>query len=411
MQKSILTVHTDAWHGGAAKVSQQVHHFIRQSNQYRTIYLSGRGVSDKEKNIISLCQKKLPLWFNVFYYRLLGSENPATWPLWNRHIGQDYFNADLIHLHNGHGYYLPDSIYQYWHQKPVIWTLHDFWVATGRCAIPKQCKGWQQSCQKCPDQKNYPASIWNNYKKTFFKKRTLLKDLKYLTITVPSNTFKKDLEKFELPVHDIRVISNGINTDIYKPANHKEKSEIFKALNVTSEEGPIVTYICNKPDEPGKGLRYLVSACHKLKKKINLYIIGQKSALLQQFKGIDKVQVHLVGYIKQQEEIAAWLKISDLFINTSLSETFGLITLESLSCGVRPLIFDLPIYRETMKEYATTIPVGNSDMLAISIDNLAQKSFSEKEKYNAHQYVYSEFSEKKMGESFLNLYDEKLNKK
>jgi putative colanic acid biosynthesis glycosyltransferase len=37
-----------------------------------------------------------------------------------------------------------------------VWTLHDHWSVTGRCAFTDGCEGWKTNCQKCPTLTNYP---------------------------------------------------------------------------------------------------------------------------------------------------------------------------------------------------------------------------------------------------------------
>lgn len=38
----------------------------------------------------------------------------------------------------------------------MVWTLHDHWSVTGRCAFTDSCEGWKTGCQKCPTLINYP---------------------------------------------------------------------------------------------------------------------------------------------------------------------------------------------------------------------------------------------------------------
>ena len=43
---------------------------------------------------------------------------------------------DIIHLHNIHGYYFDLNILRCFEKDkiPIVWTLRDTWVVTGRCA-------------------------------------------------------------------------------------------------------------------------------------------------------------------------------------------------------------------------------------------------------------------------------------
>ena len=48
----------------------------------------------------------------------------------------DCFGADLVHLHNLHGWYINLPIlFGYLREKkiPIVWTLHDCWALTGHC--------------------------------------------------------------------------------------------------------------------------------------------------------------------------------------------------------------------------------------------------------------------------------------
>ena len=74
------------------------------------------------------------------------------------------FAPDIIHLHNLHGYYINvELLFKFLkeYKKPVIWTLHDCWAFTGHCAHFDLCKcyKWKTECHKCPQKKEYPASI------------------------------------------------------------------------------------------------------------------------------------------------------------------------------------------------------------------------------------------------------------
>lgn len=74
------------------------------------------------------------------------------------------FAPDVINLHNVHGYYLNvplllDFLRSY--GTPVVWTIHDFWPLTGRCAFPEAvgCEQWKAGCTSCPSLANYPRAL------------------------------------------------------------------------------------------------------------------------------------------------------------------------------------------------------------------------------------------------------------
>ena len=77
---------------------------------------------------------------------------------------------------------------------PFVWTLHDCWAFTGHCAHfdYANCYKWETHCQKCPERKSYPKSIfidnsYNNYE----TKKKLFTGLDKLTLVTPSEWLTK----------------------------------------------------------------------------------------------------------------------------------------------------------------------------------------------------------------------------
>lgn len=62
---------------------------------------------------------------------------------------------------------------------------------------------------------------------------------------------------------------------------------------------------------------------------------------------------------------------ADVFLSTSLYETFGLTVLEAMSRGCVPVTFRLPALRELIGDAGITVPVGNADAAADAIESLA----------------------------------------
>lgn len=70
----------------------------------------------------------------------------------------------VLHFHVLHSYWLNlNSVVRFCEKvknhKPditLVWTLHDHWSVTGRCAFTDGCEGWKTGCRKCPTLNNYP---------------------------------------------------------------------------------------------------------------------------------------------------------------------------------------------------------------------------------------------------------------
>ena len=87
---------------------------------------------------------------------------------------------NIIHLRNLHGHYLNiPLLFRYLGktQTPVVISLHDCWIFTGKCTYPTRtgCDKWQNICNRCPAKREYPDScIFDFSKKMFSDKKKLI---------------------------------------------------------------------------------------------------------------------------------------------------------------------------------------------------------------------------------------------
>ncbi|MBI3595922.1 MAG: glycosyltransferase [Nitrospirae bacterium] len=133
-----------------------------------------------------------------------------------------------------------------------------------------------------------------------------------------------------LPGQPIRVIYNGIDTDLFKPAPH---------LNDTSNGHMRLLCVSRLIDR--KGLDYLFQAVAEINDpRIRLDIVGtggSEQRLKAKIRELGlETQVRFCGY-KTALEVAEHYHQADIFILPSLSESQGMVLLEAMSCGL-PII-------------------------------------------------------------------------
>ena len=96
---------------------------------------------------------------------------------------------DLIHLHSLCDNYLNISLFFRFLKKsqiPVVWTLHDIWPFTGRCA-KSLCDKWKSGCGNCPHLDFGPPSLFFDNSAYVWKKRErLYNSLDTITFVTPS---------------------------------------------------------------------------------------------------------------------------------------------------------------------------------------------------------------------------------
>jgi glycosyltransferase involved in cell wall biosynthesis len=125
------------------------------------------------------------------------------------------------------------------------------------------------------------------------------------------------------------VISNGINTSIFKQRTKQYKKTPFKIIQVSR-------LIHDK-----KGQDFLIEAAAALKGKIDITFVGEGDSIeflksLAREKGVNKY-IHFAGK-KDQSYIANHLCDYDLFVQPSRYEGFGLTVAEAMAAKVPVLV-------------------------------------------------------------------------
>ena len=402
----LLSIHVDPWHGGAAQIALTLHKACLNDQRFEARFLAGRGRPNPALNIDTLHSFPYMPHLNVAGFRLGGIEGMFSQRAWRKHLPRIREEFDVIHLHCAHGYYLPTELLKQLAKSRLIWTFHDFWAATGRCAVvPDECEGWKQSCRKCAFKQIYPASIRSDYSSFFRQKRDLWSRMSDTTIVVPSHVFKSQLEPFDLPFKDIRVIHNGVNTDIFKPAESPEKRKSIKRSLQLPEDNMIqLVYICNRVENPQKGFDLLVETCRQIDMPFRLIVIGQYSKKLEKIKGLPNIDVLFTGYLQDKSVLADYLRVSDFFVNPSLKESFGLTNLEALACGAVPIVFDLPVFRETISNRAFYAESMTSEGLCKTITEASGNRPNDMPAKRDSYIIDETFSIQSMIEKYQDLY-------
>lgn len=401
----LLTINTDCSSGGAARVASTLHNYVRRNPRIHCVYLTGRHSRTPNDHIINLHPTPIYEYANTLIYRFFAKEGVLSKHLWDNI--QDYFlKSDTVHLHNAHGYYLPESVLESIAHQRLIWTLHDFWIATGRCTFPLECSGWTQICRYCPHLDRYPRTFFKrDFSRSFSWKRNLLHSLTKALLIVPSYSFLNELLQLGISKNNVMVIHNGIDITIFRPLkNLHEKNLLKQKLNLPQDARPVVCFVARRIFEPRKGFHIFYETLLSIRTQIVLIIIGEGSLSINKFRIPNNVELICVGHMHNLQLLSDYLRVTDIFVNPSQSETFGLTSLEALSCGARPVVFNLPIFHEILSEWAIITRENNLSSFADALlESLVQPlSFNDKDK--AYQYICDNFSVHNMCQKYMKLY-------
>ena len=361
--------------GGPEKlVYDMVKHIIKNQNNIKIIKLeiccydilghfAEKLIGEKQKINLSLLKRKPGI--DLFYPFKLASL-----------IKQK--KIDVIHAHNATAWF-----YGTWTSiltgVPIVYTEHD---------------------------RSFPTPLRLKYFHYFFGK--------YATAVIAvSKAVKENLEKYE-HIKNVKVIYNGIDPDLFKPASIEEK--VLKKKQLGLNKNDFVLGNVGRMDY-WKNQRILIEILPDLKKispQIKLILVGggEEEGNLKK-SAIKKGVKNDVIFLGQRSDVNQILKAFDIFVFPSLTEGLPLVVIEAMATGL-PIVAShvggipelvvngetgflvSPTSKEEIKE--TIIKLLNNPELRKEMGQIARKRFE------------THFSLPQMVQKYIEVYEEVVRK-
>lgn len=240
---------------------------------------------------------------------------------------------DIIHLHNLHGYYINIKILFKYLRKSgakLLWTLHDCWAFTGGCAYFTECgcEKWKTGCESCGQKHVYPKSYIDRSSKEYALKKKLFTGIPGLTLTTPSQWLAELVSASFLGEYPVHVVYNGIDTENFRPFGAETDTGTKGKLGIAPDCSMILG-VANVWDER-KRLSALIELAKDFQdKNAKVVVVGlnekQKAALPEGIIGITRTE--------NARQLAKLYSAADVFVSTSVEESFSLVVGEALACG------------------------------------------------------------------------------
>jgi glycosyltransferase involved in cell wall biosynthesis len=230
-------------------------------------------------------------------------------------------NADVIHLHNLHGYYLDwDRVLKAISDRPVVWTWHDMWGATGRCGNSMGCEGWRTGCSPCPHLDYYPAAWVDRAAAEYRRKSDLWSELSNLHVVAPQEWLQQIALERGVPQERLVCISNPVDVSDHSPTPKREARNRL-GLEVDSKYLLFVAAHC---DDPLKGYRDFLAIVEQS---------GWRGLVAGGKPGELTSKVQYLGYIHEPRDLAVCYSAADALVVPSLSDNSPNTVVESMACG------------------------------------------------------------------------------
>lgn len=316
-------------------VAQLAKEYINNGHECCIAY--GReNVPEELKSISKRIGSDLTVKVNAVKARLLDNEGMNSKRATKKFLKwASTYNPDVLWLHNLHGYYLNIELLFKWiknnPQIQVKWTLHDCWAFTGHCSYFSfvKCDLWQVKCENCPQFKKYPKSLFlDASKKNFERKKRAFCGVNNMTLITPSKWLANLVKKSFLKEYPIEVSYNVVDTTVFCPT----KSDFRIRYNL--DDRKIVLGVASIWDDR-KGLDDLLELSTLLSDDYMVVLVGTIFKKITTYSS----SIICIPQTNSAKELAEIYTAADVFVNPSKEETFGLTTLEAISCGTPAIVY------------------------------------------------------------------------
>lgn len=310
------------------------------------------------------------------------------------------FRPDVIHIHELHAYFVnikPLLNFIAKAQIPAVWTFHCEFMYTGKCGHADECTRFTSGCGNCPQLGEYPKTLFfDRTAKMFAEKKALFEKLQKLVIVTPSAWLKERVKLSFLKDRDVRVVHNGIDTEIFRPRN---ADALRKEYHIAADEKVVLSVAPDIMSER-KGGKSVLKLAEKFRgEKVKFVLVGVSDCAAPREKN-----VVFVPQIRDQEKLAEFYSMADVFVICSKKETFSLVCAEAQCCGLPVVGFKAGAPEEiSLPEYSVFAEQGDF----VSIENGVRRFLGNSaDKEVLRRAAVDRYAEKNMCKKYFALYEE-----
>ena len=334
----VLIVNTSDRSGGAAVAANRL--MMALNNHGVKVKMLVRDKISDSLTIVALPKSPLLhwnfLWERFVIYCRLHFSRKHLFEIDLANTGSDitrlpeFQEADVIHLHwINQGMLSLGTIRKILRfGKPVVWTMHDIWPATGLCHVTRGCRYFTSVCHQC---RLLPAGGSDNDLSTsVWRKKERMLDGESIFFVACSRWLAGEAKASGLlKGQKITSIPNPIDTHIYKPG---DRMEARRRLGL-KEDRQYILFASQRATNENKGMDYLIEACRQLHDlpQVTVLILGGHAEEVAPQLSLDAVPL---GYVNDERRIVEIYQAADVFVLPSLSENLPNTIMEAMACGL-----------------------------------------------------------------------------
>ena len=341
-------------------------------NNYEVKLCYGRGKKIKF-NYTYKIDKNLEFLFHVFMSRIHGRQGAFSYFATKRLIKFLKKNKiDTIYGIGLHGYYLNEKMFFNYiinYNIKFIYIMTEEYAFWGKCGYNNGCSNHLTGCGNCPQLSDYPKTWFFDRTSAVYKmKEDAYKRLKRAVFVGPEYTIKASKQSRLMSGIKTEIVDEGIDVkNLYFP---KDSKALKKKLNISDDK---IIILCVAPSTYArKGCEYFLEVAQKMVDKSEYVFVHV--GFMDNIKKCPQNYIP-IGYVTDQNILAEYYSMADLFFFPSLLDTMPNACLEALACGTPLLCFDISgMPYIANNEVATFVEAKNINMLIDVISKSKKKS-------------------------------------
>ncbi len=277
----------------------------------------------------------------------------------------------IVHLQMVQFGFFPHRLAPFFAQRAkVLWTFHDPWPLTGHCIHPaiSSCDRWERGCGLCPNLNAEFRISCDTTRFLFNRKMRAWRDLPFNIVV--SSSYMEGLVRRSPIFSSTRLdkIPFGVDQSIFCPL---DRSAARRRLGLPLDDF-ILFFRATRSEF--KGYSALCRMLESLDPAGVTLVTVQERGIFDSFKG--RFRIIELGWIEDDNLLATVYAAADLFLMPSRAESFGMMALEAMSCGVPVLAFDNTALSETVDygKAGLLLPDGDAEALLEAVKRLRADS-------------------------------------
>ena len=222
--------------------------------------------------------------------------------------------------------------------KPVVWTMHDLWPATGICHYARTCSAFRTICHNCQLLPLHGSA--NDLSHKVWERKKRLYHASNIHFVACSRWLEEQAKQSALLTGQrVSAIPNTIDTHVFCPADKKE-ARLRAGLPADRR---IILFVSQKVTDERKGMAYFIDALNRLagehpemKDNTAVAVLGANA---EQVCGQIDMETFPLGYVADDRQIASIYNAADVYVLPSLEDNLPNTIMEAMACGVPCVAF------------------------------------------------------------------------